>query len=239
MRVVLRQEMERDLLDLPGGAAVEGREGDAVVGLVRHLDEVRDPGAQIGRERRARGLDDERARAAEAVQPGADSVALDAFERVPDRDLELRRARGGREREEIRRDVDERPPGGVLDERLFERELLRPLDVEADVLRVDARARDLEPVQDLDRLQLQDPCAAEPGEDDVLRELRVGAGRGAEAGRGEGAVVRDGEIEAGRGAAPDLARLEVVDRAGARVLGEHAAEEGFEAVGDERCHSFQ
>ena len=77
-------------------------------------------------------------------------------------------------------------------------------------------------VEDLDGLQLENARSAQPGERDVLRELRVRPGGRPDARRGANAVVRDGEVEPLARAAPNLARFEVVDRAGAGVLDEHA-----------------
>ena len=83
----------------------------------------------------------------------------------------------------------------VLLERLLERQLLRPLDVVADRLHVDARPRDRQPVVDLHRLQLDDAAAGEPRQHDVLRELRVRPGGGAERRRGRAAVDAHRQVE--------------------------------------------
>ncbi len=55
--------------------------------------------------------------------------------------------------------------------------LLRPLDVVSDVRDVNTGAGDLEPVVDLHGLDLDDPASRQPGEHDVLCELRVWSGR--------------------------------------------------------------
>ncbi len=73
--------------------------------------------------------------------------------------------------------VDQHRALHVLIERLGDAQLLRPLDVVADVGRVDARPRDLQLVVDLDRLELHDPPAGEPGEHEVLSHLRLRPGR--------------------------------------------------------------
>jgi len=65
----------------------------------------------------------------------------------------------------------------VLDEGLLHLELLRPLHVVALVLHVDAGFGNLELIQGLHRLELDEPRATQPGDDDVLGELRVGACR--------------------------------------------------------------
>ena len=85
--------------------------------------------------------------------------------------------------------------------RLVDAQLLAPLDVVADRLHVDARARDVELVEHLDGLELDDPAAAEPAEDDVLGELGVRPGRRAE--RRGGA---DGRGTRPRGRGPRMRR---------------------------------
>ncbi len=72
--------------------------------------------------------------------------------------------------------VDQHRTLHVLVERLGDAQLLRPLDVVADVRRVDARARYFQLVVDLDRLELHDPPAGEPGEHEVLSHLRLRTG---------------------------------------------------------------
>ena len=234
VRAVLDEEVLGDALDLVRRAAVEGGEGDAVEELVGNVH-VLDAPAEIPGQGRARGVE-QRARVAEAAEPRADGVALDPRQRVADGDLELRGAGSCGHVEEIGGDVQQVPARRVLEERLRQGQLLRPLHIEAHVLRVDAGAGDVELVENLDRLELEDARSAEPRQHHVLRELRVRARRGTHAGRGARAVVRDGEVEAGARAAPDLAGLEVVDGAGARVLDEHAAEEVFEALRNEVTH---
>ena len=158
------------------------------------------------------------------IEPAAHGVGADAVERVADRHVEQRLPGVLLHAQQIGRSVDHVPAVHVLVERLLEEQLLRPLDVEAHVLHVDAGARDLELIEDLHRLELDDAGSPEPGEQDVLRELGVGAGRGADAGGGSRAVVDDGEIHPRARAVPHLARLEVIDGAAGRVLGVHATE---------------
>jgi hypothetical protein len=92
------------------------------------------------------------------------AVARDAVEGVADAQVE---------REPLEPGGQAQPPAGgehldqhrrlhVLVERLLERQLLRPLDVEADRPHVDARPRHGDPVVRLHRLQLDDSAAGEP-----------------------------------------------------------------------------
>ena len=76
--------------------------------------------------------------------------------------------------------VDQDPGPEVLVERLVDAQLLRPLDVVALVGDVDAGLVDVELVERLDRLELDDAGADEPGGDDVLGHLRVRPGGHAE-----------------------------------------------------------
>ena len=61
----------------------------------------------------------------------------------------------------------------IFAQRLLEPQFLRPFDVVAHVGGVDARARNLQLVENLYRLQLDDARAAQPGEGDILRQLTV------------------------------------------------------------------
>ena len=114
--------------------------------------------------------------------------------------------------------VDEHPGLDVLAPGLFQPQLLGPLDVVALVGHVDAGPRDLQRVHDLDGLELDEAAAAEPGGHDVLGELGVGAGAGAD-GRGE--------VAAGRGCRGEEVR-HGVGRVGPRPVEEPAgdAEDG-------------
>ena len=123
----------------------------------------------------------------------------------------------------------------VLLERLVERQLLRPLDVVAHRLHVDARPRDRQRVVDLDSLQLDDAAAGEPREHDVLRELRVRAGRRPERRRGHAAVHADRQIVR-RGPGEELARGQVEDRLPLVELPEHAANERAKRVRTQPRH---
>ena len=191
--------------------------GDLDVGEPREVAAERraDRGERLGRV----GHDVHEARHARVADAG--EVVADAH--VEDR------ARGRPHPSRPRQDVHERPRDDVLVRRLVERQLLRPLDVVALVGHVDARPRDLQLVVHLDRLQLDEPAAAEPRRDDVLTELGVRAGRWAD-GRGE----RLAEEAAARRTAA-VGRVEergrdVEDRPLALVLHEDAAELGGERL---------
>ena len=69
--------------------------------------------------------------------------------------------------------VDQHRALHILVERIGDAQFLRPLDVVADVRRVDARPGDLQLVVDLNRFEFHDPPAGEPGEHEVLRHLRL------------------------------------------------------------------
>ena len=93
---------------------------------------------------------------------------------------------------------------------MVEFEFLRPFDVVAHVGDVDARAGDFQLVQNLHRLELDDACAAQPGERDVLRQLSVRPG-----GRTEGrcramAVKLHREVQPGD-AAEEFIRRQIED----------------------------
>ncbi len=135
----------------------------------------------------------------------------------------------------LREHGDQHRPLHVLVQRLREPQLLRPLGVEPDRLHVDAGARDLEFVQSLHGLQLEDARAAEPGEHQVLRHLRVRAGGGAERAGGRVSVEIHGEIEAaGAGGEPGCWKVE--DRLVAPEFAEHATDERGKRVRYEFSH---
>ena len=69
--------------------------------------------------------------------------------------------------------VNQHPGARVLLQRLVNLEFLRPLDVIAFVLHIDAGLRDVEFIQGLHGLELDITSPAKPGCDDVLRHLRV------------------------------------------------------------------
>jgi len=59
---------------------------------------------------------------------------------------------------------------------LLEAQLLRPLDIVAVIVHIDARPRDLKLIENLDGLELHDPATAEPGKHEILRHLRLRSG---------------------------------------------------------------
>ena len=85
----------------------------------------------------------------------------------------------------------------VLAGRLLQLEFLGPLDVVAHVGYVDARAGDLQLVENLHRLELDDARAAQPGKRDILRQLSVRSGGGAERRRGAMAVKLHRQVQPG------------------------------------------
>ena len=142
---------------------------------------------------------------------------------------------------QLGQDRHEEPRLRVLHERLLDEKLLRPLDVEAHGPHVDARARDHEPVVDLNGLQLEDAASGQEGERDVLRELRVRAGRRPDGRRRAVAVETHREVEA-REAPEHVAHRQVVDRSRGKLLrgaahedGKRERTEGAHAI---RSHSF-
>ncbi len=70
----------------------------------------------------------------------------------------------------------------VFGEGLLDPELLRPLDIVTLVLHIDARFGDLDLIEGLDRFELDKPCPTQPGDDDVLGELRMRTGGNSERG---------------------------------------------------------
>lgn len=72
--------------------------------------------------------------------------------------------------------LDDHPGLDVFLEALMDKELLAPFDVVPDRLHVDARAGDVQIVENLHRFQLEQSRAAEPRQDDVLSHLAVWAG---------------------------------------------------------------
>ena len=85
-------------------------------------------------------------------------------------------------------------------------QLLAPLDVVADGLHVDARPRDVELVEDLDGLELDDARAGQPGQDDVLGQLRVRAGGRADRRGGRPAEEADRQVRPGGGVVEAVGR---------------------------------
>ena len=228
-----------DRLDLFGRAAVEGRQ--------RHA--VGDPPGQrqvaVGGQLSAQlapQLGEQRARVAHAVQERAHLVGADALQVVADADVVDRVAAGvegrllveGAERARGREDGDQVGGLGVLAQRLRYAQLLRPLDVVADVRHVDAGPRDAQLVVHLHGLELDDAAARQPRQDDVLRQLRVRAGRRAHRRGGAAAEVAGAQVARVR--PPPLAHRQVEDRTRALDLLAHPPHQRGEGQGRELGH---
>ena len=175
----LLHEEDGHRLDLVRRAAVEGRK--------RHLvgerrPEVEVPQAtQLVRDLPAHGLD-LGPRVLHRGDPGPHRGRADAGEVVAHAQVEdglvARRVVRPSEQPFRARDVDQHRALHVLAQALGEAQLLAPLHVVAHGLHVDAGPRDREAVVHLDRLELDEAPAREPGEQDVLGHLPVGPGGG-------------------------------------------------------------
>ena len=84
--------------------------------------------------------------------------------------------------EHLFQQVEGKPGFQILVKRLGQGELGRPLGVEALVFGIDAGLFQFETVQDLHRLELDKAPASQPGGDDVLGQLGMGAGCRADGG---------------------------------------------------------
>ncbi len=228
-----QQELD-DVANLGRRAAVEGAQRERVGDAGRVVEVA--PRAELVRDLRPQPID-RRARVEHAAHERAHARAADAGQVVADAHVVDGCGRGGADRHLPARGEhrDEHRRLHVLLERLLEREFLRPFDVVADRLRVDARARDREGVVDLDGLQLDDAPAAEPGQHDVLGELRLRPGRRAEGRRGAAAVHRDRHVLRRR-AGEELAGGKVENRLPLVQLAEHAADERVERIGTQARH---
>ena len=139
----------------------------------------------------------------------------------------------------LAKNVEEHRRLDVLGEALRDPQLLAPLDVVPDRLHVDARAFDLEVVEDLHRLQLEQAGSAEPCEDDVLGELTVRSGSGADRGRTPAAEEVEAEIDVGVGfpvaggrqVEDPVSRLPLVGDPGQELLEPHRCEWSGHPVG--------
>ena len=90
--------------------------------------------------------------------------------------------------------MDEHRAGDILFERIGHAQFLRPFDVVTDVGRFDAWPRDFQLVVNLNRFELHDPAAAEPGENEILGHLRLRTRRGARRISGDAIVKADRQI---------------------------------------------
>ena len=224
-----------DALDLRRRAAVERAQRDRVrhAGRERQIAEHRVLGGNLA----AQPIDDG-PRLAHAVHEGPHPIAPDTREIVADAHVEDDVGEAGGERQPPARHqhLDEHGRLDVLLDRLLELQLLRPLHVEADRLHVDARPRNGDLVVVLDGLQLDDPSAGQPGEDDVLRELRLGTRGGPEGRRGPPAVEAHGEIDV-RMAEEGAVDRQIEDGAVPLQLAERPADERPERAGTKGGHS--
>ena len=213
----LLQQVQGDLLDLVGRAAVHRRERDRVgeaSGDVDLADRRAAPGDDVdvpGQVPRGVG---HRVEVPLHVRP-EDPLQVVAHAHVEEHARALpREAQPPVER------VDQDPGPQVLVERLVDLELLAPLDVVALVLHVDAGLVDLQLVEGLDGLQLDQARPNEPRGDDVLGHLGVRPGRHPERGLQLHAVLASPEAVVGVGN-EECRPGHVEERALLLQLGEH------------------
>ena len=241
VQAALLDQVERDPLDLLGRAAMHRGQRDRVGEAGRDLDladrrEV--TGDDLHVRRQVGG------RVGHRVEVPLDVRPQHPLEVVADAHVEDHARPLAGEPERPVQGVDQDPGPQVLVERLVDLELLRPLDVVALVLHVDAGLVDVELVEGLDRLELDQASADQPRGDDVLGHLGVGAGRDPERrlelhpvdGRPE-AMVRAGDEEGrarhveqgvvrrqlGEDPARELLHRERMEPVGHRVLPRHWA----------------
>ncbi len=163
-----------------------------------------------------------------STRAAPDAVQVVAHAHVEDRLAEAVAGRHGPRAQHL----DQHRALDVLLERLLELELLRPLDVEADGVHVDARARDVQLVEHLDRLELHDPAAAEPRQHEVLRHLGLRPRRRPQRARGVAAVEGHREIEILE-TTDELRGGEMEDRPAVLQLVEHVLDERRERKGSQ------
>ncbi len=197
------EQIPRDGLDLVRRAPVERRKSDTVGDRLRKL-EVGEPGQVAGQLRPQ--VVEQRPGLEQTAHETRDFVPADSLQVVSDADVEhgVQTVFGGEAAERARRleNLDEVGGLGVLAQGLLHSELLRPLDVEADVRRVDTGARDIECVVHLDGLELDDAASGEPREHDVLGELRVRSRGRAHGSRGSPGKVYGRKVLGGVGYPP-------------------------------------
>ena len=240
VQVLLREQIACDALDLLRRAAVERGDGDGARnarGDVR--DEIALGGEQLGEDLLAflelRGP----ARVHHVVDVAVDLAALDALEVVADGHIEHEPV-GIAETVDLADDLERAPGLDVLVLRLRHGQLGGPLLIVALVGGEDAgtghAGGKLGAVHLLYGLDLEEARAGEVGGDDVLRELAVGAGGGAE-GRFD-ALTEDGQALA-RGL---IFLVDAEDVAALGVLGHDPVHQGRERNGihflRHRCSSY-
>ncbi len=176
-----------DVLDLICGTTVKGAESHR----------VGDAGGEIDRAPSLRNLRSESlhrlSRIEHPAKKSGNAFSANALQVVAETDVEqwTLGANGTR----CRQDLDQHRCFDVFLERLLDLQLLRPFDVETHRSSVDAWTRDAQGIEDLNGLQLDDSRAGEPTEDDVLRHLRVRAGRRAERSADAMPVEVDGSVK--------------------------------------------
>ena len=70
----------------------------------------------------------------------------------------------------------------ILIPRFQQRKFSRPFGIEALILRINTGFFQLQPIENLDRFEFNEPTASQPGGDDILCKLSVRAGGGADGG---------------------------------------------------------
>ena len=240
VQVLLREQIACDALDLLRRAAVERGDGDGA-GHARGdmRDEIALGGEQLSEDLLAflelRGP----ARVHHVVDVAVDLAALDALEVVADGHIEHEPV-GIAEAVDLADDLERAPRLDVLVLRLRHGQLGGPLLIVALVGGEDAGAGhaggEVRAVHLLHGLDLKEAGAGEVGGDDVLRELAVGAGGGAE-GRFD-ALTEDGQALA-RGL---ILLVDAEDVAALGVLGHDPVHQGRERNGihflRHRCSSY-
>ena len=177
---------------------------------------------------------DDFARVDHAVEEAAHLGRADAGEIVADAHVEHRLAQARADARGLQH-LDQHRALDVFLERLSDRQLLRPFDVVADRLHVDARPRHFDVVFDLDGLALDRPAARQPGQRDVLRHLGVRSGGRSKRGRGAAVVDGDGKIAPRIGFDEPLGG-QIERRSLPLQLAEHSADQDFKRNGSELDH---
>ena len=184
VQVLLGDEVGGDALDLIRGTAVEGGDGDAAAdagGDTVDIAALR--GEQLLQNRLALAEDGGLVGVHHAVDIGVDLLALDALQIIAHGHIE-HEAVGIAEAVDLAQHLQGAPRLDVLVHGLGHGQLGGPLLVIALVVGEDTGAGDaggqISAVHLLDGLDLEEPGASHIGGDDVLRQLAVGAGGGAE-----------------------------------------------------------
>ena len=229
VQVLFGDEVRGNALDLIRGAAVEGGHGDAAgnaggdgVNVVALL------GEQLLEHCLALAENGGPGGVHHAVEVGVHLLALDALQVIAHGHVE-HEAVGIAEAVDLAEDLQSAPGLDILVHGLGNGQLRGPLLVIALVVGQDAGAGhtggQISAVHLLDGLYLEEPGAGRIGGDDVLGQLAVGTGGGAEGGLD--ALAEDGQALAG--GVVLLMHTEHV--AAADVLGDYPIHQGFEGNG--------